>query len=129
MAATTTLFTKGGSYGGSTITQQLVKNLTGDNDVSITRKVTEIFRASNLEEKYTKEQILEAYLNIVNYGAGTKACRLRPICILIKISASVVWRNAAIAGITQNPYKYNPLSFPENNKERQQIVLSAMLQK
>ena len=129
IGATTTLFTKGGSYGGSTITQQLVKNLTGDNDVSITRKVTEIFRALNLEKKYTKEQILEAYLNIVNYGAGTKGVQAAANLYFDKdISECSLAECAAIAGITQNPYKYNPLSFPENNKERQQIVLSAMLE-
>ena len=129
IGATTTLFTKGGSYGGSTITQQLVKNLTGDNDVSITRKVTEIFRALNLEKKYTKEQLLEAYLNIVNYGAGTKGVQAAANLYFDKdISECSLAECAAIAGITQNPYKYNPLSFPENNKERQQIVLSAMLE-
>ena len=66
VGAVTTLFTKGGSYGGSTITQQLVKNITGENDVSLTRKVKEIFRSINLDSRYSKEEILEAYLNVVN---------------------------------------------------------------
>ena len=56
--------------GGSTITQQLIKNLTGENQVSVMRKVKEIFMALNLEKKYTKDEILEAYLNLVNYGNG-----------------------------------------------------------
>lgn len=129
LGATTNLFTKGGSYGGSTITQQLVKNMTGDNDVSITRKATEIFRALNLEKKYTKEQILEAYLNIVNFGAGTKGVQAAANLYFDKdISACDLAECAAIAGITQNPSKYNPLIYPENNKERQQTVLEAMLE-
>ena len=56
------------SYGGSTITQQLIKNLTDDNQVSLNRKIREIFRALNVEKEYTKDQILEAYLNVVNFG-------------------------------------------------------------
>ena len=61
----------GGSLeGASTITQQLIKNLTGENQVSVMRKVKEIFMALNLEKKYTKDEILEAYLNLVNYGNG-----------------------------------------------------------
>ena len=54
--------------GGSTITQQLIKNITGDNEVRIERKVQEIFRALNLSKRYSREQILEAYLNTVYYG-------------------------------------------------------------
>lgn len=129
LGATTNLFSKGGSYGGSTITQQLIKNITGDNDVSLTRKVKEIFRALRLEEKYTKQQILEAYLNIVNFGAGTKGVQAAANLYFDKdISECDLAECAAIAGITQNPYKYNPLQFPEQNKERQQIVLAAMLE-
>ena len=48
------------------------KNLTGESDVSISRKLKEIFRAENLEKKYTKEEILECYLNVVNFGSGCK---------------------------------------------------------
>ena len=59
-------------FGGSTITQQLIKNVTDDNEVSLTRKLREIFRALKLEDTYTKDDIIEAYLNIVNYGAGCR---------------------------------------------------------
>ncbi len=53
------------------MTQQLIKNLTNRNDVSITRKVTEIFSALEFEKRYSKSEILEAYLNVVNFGSGT----------------------------------------------------------
>lgn len=128
LGAVTTLFTKGGSYGGSTITQQLVKNITGDSEVSLTRKVKEIFRAINLDSRYSKEQILEAYLNVVNYGSGCQGVQAAANLYFDKdISQTTLAECAAIAAITQNPYKYNPLNFPENNKERQQLVLQEML--
>ena len=126
--AVTTLVTKGGSYGGSTITQQLVKNITGDNEVSLTRKVKEIFRAVNLDSRYSKEQILEAYLNVVNYGSGCQGVQAAANLYFGKdISQASLAECASIAAITQNPYKYNPLNFPENNKTRQRLVLGEML--
>ena len=68
--AVLSLITGSADYGGSTITQQLVKNVTENDDVSLNRKITEIFHALDLEKQYTKEEILEAYLNIVNFGSG-----------------------------------------------------------
>ena len=112
-------------YGGSTITQQLIKNLTGDNDVSLTRKVTEIFRALNLEKKYSKDVILAAYLNVVNFGSGCNGVQSAANLYFGKdIQDCDLAECAAIAGITQNPYKYNPLLHPEANKTRQQTVLT-----
>lgn len=125
--AVTQLFTKGGSYGGSTITQQLIKNVTGENDVSLTRKVREIFRALNLEKKYSKEEILAAYLNVVNFGSGSNGVQAASNLYFGKnIQDCDIAECAAIAGITQNPSKYSPLVHPELNKERQQTVLGEM---
>ncbi|MBW7573403.1 transglycosylase domain-containing protein [Caproiciproducens faecalis] len=125
--AVTTLFSKGSSYGGSTITQQLIKNVTGDKDVSLTRKVKEIFRALNLEQKYTKEEILAAYLNVVPFGSGSNGVQAAANLYFGKdIQDCDIAECAAIAGITQNPTKYSPLVHPEQNKERQQIVLKEM---
>ena len=123
------LFTGSGDsmYGGSTITQQLIKNLTGDSDVSLTRKVKEIFRALNLEKKYTKDEILCAYLNVVNFGSGCNGVQAAANLYFGKdIQDCDLAECAAIAGITQNPYKYTPLLHPEANKERQQTVLTEM---
>jgi len=116
-----------GSYGGSTITQQLIKNITGDNEVSLTRKVTEIFRALNLEKKYTKQEILTAYLNVVNFGNGCDGVQSAANLYFGKnIEKCDIAQCAAIAGITQNPTANNPFLHPEANKKRQQIVLKAM---
>ncbi len=117
------------SYGGSSITQQLIKNITGKNQVSITRKLTEIFKALNLEKEYTKDEILEAYLNIVNYGSGCQGVQSAANLYFAKdISDCSIAECAAIAGITQNPAAYNPLAYPEDNKERRELVLDQMYQ-
>ena len=127
VGAAKALFTSGGSYGGSTITQQLVKNITGENQVSITRKVKEIFRALNLEKKYSKEEILTAYLNVVNFGDGCYGVQTAANTYFGKdISECDIAQCASIAGITQNPTAYNPLLHPDKNKERQQTVLKEM---
>ena len=115
------------NFGGSTITQQLIKNLTQENEVSLTRKVKEIFRAINLEKKYSKEQILEAYLNCVPFGSGTQGVQAAANLYFGKnIQNCDIAQCAAIAGITQNPAKYTPLVNKDNNRKRQQIVLAAM---
>ncbi len=117
----------GDSYGGSTLTQQLIKNITNDNDVSITRKLNEIFRALNLENEYTKDEILEAYLNIVNYGGGVNGVEAAANLYFGKhIQDCTIAECAAIAGITQNPSAYYPLDHPDACKERCRTVLDAM---
>lgn len=114
-------------YGGSTITQQLIKNITDDNEVSITRKLREIFRALKLEKEYTKDEIIEAYLNVVNFGSGCRGVQSAANLYFNKdIRDCSIAECAAIAGITQNPAAYNPLTYPENNKERRETVIQAM---
>lgn len=122
------LFTHSGDGGGgSTLTQQLIKNLTGENQVSILRKVKEIFMALNMNKKYTREEILEAYLNVVNFGSQTQGVQAAAKRYFNKdISECDIAECAAIAGITQNPYYFDPLIFPDHNKERQQIVIEEM---
>ena len=117
----------GGSGGGSTMTQQLIKNITEDNDYSILRKVREIFTALNLEKKYSKQQILEAYLNVVNYGGQNEGVEAAAQAYFGKsIGECTLAECALIAGITQNPSQYNPLIFPDEAKTRAQIVLDRM---
>ena len=114
-------------YGGSTLTQQLIKNLTGENDVSITRKLKEIIRSLNFERNYSKDEILELYLNTVNFGSGCYGVQAAANLYFNKdISKCSIAECATIAGITQNPCAYTPLVNPENNKERREIVLSEM---
>lgn len=125
--AVTDLFTGSGSAGGSTLTQQLIKNLTEQNQVSITRKIKEIFSAINLEKKFSKDEILESYLNLVDFGAGCYGVQAAANTYFGKnIDQCDIAQCATIAGITQNPYAFNPLAHPEKNKERREIVLSEM---
>jgi penicillin-binding protein 1A len=116
------------SYGGSTLTQQLIKNISDDNEVSLTRKIREIVKALKLETEYTKDEILEAYLNVVNYGNNCQGVQSAANLYFGKnIDKCSIAQCAAIAGITQNPSKFNPLTHPENNKERRELVLREMV--
>lgn len=116
--------------GGSTITQQLIKNLTDENDVTFVRKFNEILSALNLEKHYDKDQIMEAYLNTIYLSHG---------CYGVKTAAETYFGKdvkdlniaecACLAGITQYPTKYDPLLNPENNQAKQKRILDKMLKK
>lgn len=121
-------FTGTDGYGGSTITQQLVKNVTGEDDYSIQRKIQEIFWALDLETKKDKEEILELYLNIANFGSTYDGVQSAAYNYFSKdVSELTLIECAAIAGITQNPSKYNPKVNPENNRVRREYILYEML--
>ena len=126
-AASRALLGKKG-YGGSTITQQLVKNLTNDSETTFQRKFREIGRAFRLEDRMSKDEILEMYLNIVNFGAGTSGVQAAANTYFDKnIENCSLAECASIAVITKNPSKYNPLTHPDENKTRREVALKEML--
>ncbi len=114
--------------GGSTLTQQLIKNITGDNDNTPQRKIEEIFRAINLEKEYSKEQILEMYLNTIYLSQGCNGVQSASYVYFGKsVSELSLVECAAIASITQNPSKWDPKIHPENNIIRRNTILNNML--
>lgn len=117
------------SQGGSTITQQLIKNVTNNKDVTFVRKFTEIVSALNLEKHYDKNTILEAYLNTLYLGSGCYGVKTASETYFGKdVSELNLAEAATIACITKAPYKYDPLIHPEVNKERQEYCLDEMLE-
>lgn len=103
-------FTGNSVAGGSTITQQLVKNVTHEDEVRIQRKVEEIFRALNLEKEYSKEEILEKYLNIVFLGNNCYGVQAAANLYFDKdVSELNLVQCAALAAIVKNPSQYEPL--------------------
>ena len=115
------------SYGGSTITQQLIKNITEDDEASISRKVREIVRALKVEQEYSKDQIIEAYLNVVNFGGSCQGVQAAANRYFDKdISECSVAECAAIVGITQNPSAWDPFIYPENNQYRRELIIDEM---
>ena len=123
-----TIFTRGESgYGGSTITQQLIKNLTGEKEVTIQRKLTEIFSALELEKKYDKQEIMEWYLNAVYFGEGCFGVQTAAQTYFGKdVSELSLAECASIVGITNLPTYYDPFYNRQNNKERQETILREM---
>ena len=116
-------------YGGSSITQQLVKNLTKDNDRSADRKLREIMRARYLESKFTKEVILECYMNTIAMGNGLYGVEVASEFYYGKnVNELTLAECASIAGITNIPESYRPDKNPERNKKRRDLVLSLMLE-
>ncbi len=113
--------------GGSTITQQLIKNLTNEKEVTVVRKFREILSALNLEKNYSKDTIIEAYLNTVYLGSGCYGVKTASEKYFGKDIADLnAAECAVIASITQFPTKFNPLLNPENNKVRQEYCLGKM---
>ncbi|MCC8043810.1 MAG: penicillin-binding protein [Oscillospiraceae bacterium] len=118
----------GGKQGGSTITQQLVKNITGDDDVGWERKMREIFRASDLEKYYSKDDILCAYLNTIGFGGSTAGIQAASLKYFGKdVCELTIAQGACLAAIPQSPNTLNPWADAEANKERQEVVLGLML--
>ena len=117
------------AYGASTITQQLVKNISGDNERTLERKVQEIYRAVRVEQKYSKEEILEFYLNTIFLGHQCNGIQAAANRYFDKdVWELTLAETASIAGITQFPTKYDPILNPENNKQKQELVLKKMLE-
>ena len=117
------------SVGGSSITQQLVKNTFGNDSVTVQRKLLEIFQATQMEKRYDKKTILEYYLNIIYLGQN---------CNGIKTAAETYYGKeleqlttaecASIIGITNSPTFYDPYQNLENNKKRRDTILWMMWQ-
>ncbi len=117
------------TFGGSTITQQLVKNVTNNRDRTAARKIMEISKAVNLEKKLEKSEILELYLNTIYLSQGCNGVQTASHKFFGKPVAELnLAECASIAGITQFPSLYDPLTNPENNKEKQELVLKKMLE-
>lgn len=115
-------------FGASTITQQVIKNVSGDNQLSLKRKLEEIIRAIHIERKYSKEEILEVYLNVIpmseniyGVGAASKAYFGKDPDMLTPDEAAV------LIGITNAPTAYNPYTNAEACLKKRNTILSVML--
>ncbi len=138
------LVTGNSSYGGSTITQQLIKNVTKNDDVTVKRKVTEIFQALEFEKSHSKSEILEYYLNIIYLGERCNGVGAAAQAYFGKdVSELDLAECASLISITNNPSLYDPLrttivtvkdedgneveiTHKEANKKRQIAVLDKM---
>ncbi len=115
-------------FGASTITQQLIKNMSGENEITLHRKMQEILYAIDLERHLGKSEILELYLNVISFSDG---------CVGIgeaaehyfskKVGELTPAECATLAAIINNPTYYNPIRHPENNLARRNLILSEML--
>ncbi|MCL2773073.1 MAG: transglycosylase domain-containing protein, partial [Oscillospiraceae bacterium] len=115
------------TYGGSTITQQLVKMMTGNDEHTIQRKIQEMLRAMNLEKKSSKQDIMETYLNMVSLSNN---------CVGVQAASNLFFGKdvhdlsliecAALAAIVQSPTAFDPVRRPENNAKRRNACLQNM---
>ena len=126
-AAFNRLFGGSRSFGGSTITQQLIKNIGGEREKTAVRKIREMTRALSLETRYGKEEILEAYLNIVPMGEGCIGVGAAAERYFGKsISELSLAEAASLAAITPAPARLNPRASAEDNVARRNRVLARM---
>lgn len=123
--------TGGAVEGGSTITQQMIKNVTGDDQITVKRKVTEIYRALELEKRYSKDEILNFYLNAIYLGNSCYGVETASDMYFDKHASELTLaESASLIAITNNPSRYDPLMDDwtrEQNRGRQMDILHAML--
>lgn len=114
--------------GGSTITQQLAKNAFLTQERTFTRKIKEAFLAKQLENKYTKDQILTMYLNRIYFGEGAYGVESAALTYFGKhVNELDLAEAASLAAIPKSPNYFDPLENPKANKERQEVVIDQML--
>lgn len=117
----------GSRQGGSTITQQLIKNLTGDDEQSPIRKIREIMRARNLEKEFHKDTIIECYLNVIYLNNNAYGIEAAAEYYFGKSANELsIAESACIAAITKNPEVYDPIKNPERNKIRREWIINNM---
>ena len=123
-----TLFVKGKVQGASTITQQLAKNLFFSFEQSWHRKFKELLVALQIESSFTKEQILEAYVNQIHFGAGAQGVEKAAQTFFGKSASDLnLAESALLAGLPKSPTRYNPYRHFDLAKSRQRIVLQRMV--
>ncbi len=130
LGAVLNYFIPGGSaYGGSTITQQLIKNVSQDDETTIQRKVQEIFRALYVEKNYSKEEIMEMYLNVISFSQNANGVKAAARTYFGKdLKDLTLVECAALAAIPKYPTYYDPLRNPDNNLLRRNLILKTMLE-
>ncbi|MBQ9564814.1 MAG: PBP1A family penicillin-binding protein [Synergistaceae bacterium] len=118
---------KGKVQGASTITQQLARNLFLSHEKSITRKAKEIIIAMRMEKLFSKDKLLELYLNTINFGHGAWGAETAARTYFDKSASELdIAESSILAGLIANPGRYNPLSNLQNAKSRQNYVLGRM---
>ena len=129
LAASANMFIGGSTYGGSTLTQQLIKNLTGEKDPTVRRKLTEMFKALDFEKHYSKKEIITWYLNTIYLGEGAYGVKSAAHVYFGKELEELTTKECAcIIGITNNPSRYDPYIYPENNEYRTLTILQQMFE-
>lgn len=117
------------AQGASTITQQLVKNKYLTNDKKISRKIKEAYLTIKMENKESKDKILESYLNTIYYGNGAYGIGEASYKYFNKLPSELNLNESCIlAGLVKSPSKYSPINNPNNCKIRRNIVLEEMLE-
>ncbi|NDO19161.1 PBP1A family penicillin-binding protein [Lachnospiraceae bacterium MD329] len=115
------------SYGGSTITQQVIKNITNEKENKPSRKIKEMMRAVALEKQLSKDEILTMYLNIVFFANNCNGVEAASNVYFNKSAMDLTLEEAAsIAGITQFPSQFDPFVHPDKNIEKRNLVLGKM---
>jgi len=127
MATVNHVFKFGSSFGASTITQQVIKNISGDSEPTARRKLAEIFRALRIEEGHTKDEILELYLNILPLGENIVGVGMGALHYFGKEPSELSAEEAAVLiGLANAPSLYNPHNNPEKCITKRNTVLRVM---
>ena len=127
MALANHLFKFGKTFGASTITQQVIKNITGDSEQTAMRKLLEIARAVRIEQSHTKDEILELYLNILPLGENVVGVGMGARHYFDKESSDLLPEEAAVLiALANAPSAYNPHNNPERCLQKRNIILSEM---